>query len=352
MRVGVNCLFLIPDEVGGSEVYVRQLLAALAHVDSPPELVVFTNEENHGSFGALNQIRIPLPGRSRVRRVLAEQLSLGRAAREAHVDLLFSPGYTAPWRASCRQVVSILDVQYRAVPEGFGTAALWAQRLLVGMAAKRADVVVTLSEFSRSEIMKYLDVAAEKIVVTPLAAPAAFSRATPATRERPYLLSVSNTYPHKNYGRLVEAFASIQESIPHDLIIVGQPREGEPPRCDRVHRVHRLEEAELAGLVAGCDVFVFPSQYEGFGLPVLEALSAGTRVVAARAGAIPEIAGEAATYFDPLSATDIGRAIKEAITEETVARDERRQAGCERAARFSWESCAERTFGAFQKALT
>jgi glycosyltransferase involved in cell wall biosynthesis len=361
MRVGVNALFLIPGEVGGTEVYLRHLLPALTVLDPGLELVLFTNRENHDSFAGFQRVALGVSARSRPRRILAEQWALPRAARAQDLDLLFSPGYTAPFRCSVPQVVTIHDVQFCAFPEDFSWIALQAHRFFVTRAARAAQVVLTVSEFSRAEIQHHLHVNPEHIAVAH-EAPAEMVEESPdppetpgiepyLTGERPFLLYVANTYPHKNAARLRAAFLRLADAIPHDLVIVGQPGRGEPDPHPRLKRFHRVTTQELRTLYGACALFVFPSLYEGFGLPVVEALDAGARVVAARAAAIPEVAGEAASYMDPYDEEAMATAIKKALDEPLDCRQAFHEAARTQADSFSWRQCAQGTLDAFGRAL-
>ncbi len=351
MRVGVNTLFLIPGEVGGSETYLRGLLPALTGVEPSLELVIFTNRENHDSFGDFERVPIGVNAVSRPMRILKEQCSLPGAVRRSGVDLLFSAGYTAPYVCPCPQVVTIHDVQYAEFPDEFSWASLQAQRLLVGMAAKRAVHIITVSEFSKEQITKHLRVPKEKISVTYEAPADEFYDKHEADARPPYIVYVSNTYPHKNAPLLVEAFGQIVDEIEHELLIVGQPRNGEPPPHPRMRRIHRMPFGELVGLVQGADLMVFPSLYEGFGLPVIEAMAAGTRVTASRVASIPELGGEAISYFDPHSADSIASAIKQALLESPEQRSAMIEKARERAGTFTWKRCAEQTIKAFGRTL-
>lgn len=351
MRIGVNLLFLLPAQVGGTETYVRNLLPALLDLDRAPDLVLFTNRENHETFEGFERVALGVKARSRTRRILAEQLLLPAAAARARVDILFSPGYTAPLRARVPQVVTIHDAQFRAHPEDFPAPARWAHAFFVTRAARAADAVLAVSQFARGELRERLGVPDAKIRVTgeAPAPPPPEPWPLPPGVSPPFLLCVGNTYPHKNIRPLAEVFARNADDIPHRLVIVGQPRAGEPAPHPRIQRIHRLSPPELFGLYRACDLFVFPSRYEGFGLPVAEAMAAGARVAAARAAAVPEVAGDAATYFDPDDPDDIARAIREALGESPERRRALVEAGRARAASFTWAACARRTLDAFSE---
>jgi len=351
MRIGVNTLFLIPREVGGTEIYVRSVLPALQSVESSLDVVVFTNRENHDSFDAFERILIDIPAQSRARRVIAEQRLLPRAVTRTGIDVLYSPGYTMPWRAPCPQVVTIHDTQFLDFPPDFPWWSRQVQRVLIGRGARVAGAITTVSGFSRGRIAHYFGVPESKIFVAHSALSGLFSEPQPCTEEKPYLLYIANTYPHKNAARLVRAFDCIANRIPHRLVICGQPREGEPPPHPRVKRIHPIPYEELIGLVQGAELLVFPSLYEGFGRPVVEAQEAGTRVIAARAASIPEIGGDGASYFDASTEASIASAIVEALDEPASTRQRYIDAGRINARRFTWNACAEQTLRAFRHAL-
>ncbi len=351
VKVGINSLFLIPREVGGVEVHLRGLLSELRRAAPSLELIVFTNSENHDSFQDYSRVRIGVRAVSRPRRIWAEQFSLPRAARATGIDLLYSPGYTAPLRMRCAQVVTIYDTQFLDFPADFSWVQRQAHRVLVGGAARVADAITTISMFSADRIHENLGVPRDHIFVAPSGLSGSFAEPHACAQERPFLLYVANTYPHKNAARLVEAFARIADRIPHTLVIVGQPREGEPPAHPRVRRLYYIEQAELIGLYQNADLLVFPSLYEGFGRPVLEAMEAGTRVIAAGAGAVPEIGGDAATYFDGTRTEAIAEAIVEALAEPEDVRARYLAAGRAQAARYDWVAGAQNTLTAFTYAL-
>ncbi len=351
MRVGVNTLFLIPREVGGTEIYVRSVLPALQILEPGLEIVVFTNRENHESFSEYEHVPIDVNAQSRIRRVLAEQVTLPRAAARAGIDVLYSPGYTTPLYSPCPQVVTIHDTQFLDYPGDFPWWSRQVQRVLIGRGACAAAAISTVSAFSRGRIVHHFNVPEKKVFVAHSALSGVFTAPQPCPAEKPFLLYIANTYPHKNAARLVRAFDRIADRIPHTLVICGQAREGEPPPHPRVKRIHHIPYEELIGLVQGADLLVFPSEYEGFGRPVVEAQEAGTRVIAARAASIPEIGGDGATYFDPSNEASIAASILQALAEPKETRQRYIDAGRENAKRFTWEACARETLRAFEYAL-
>ena len=165
MRVGVNTLFLIPEQVGGTEIYVRTVLPTMLGLDLGIELVVFTNRENHDTFKDFDRVPINVGAQSRPARVFAEQVRLPRAASRAGIDVLYSPGYTGPLRAPCPQVVTIHDTQFLDFPMDYPWWSRQVQRVLIGRVARAAGAVTTVSDFSRQRIAHHFGVPLDKIVV-------------------------------------------------------------------------------------------------------------------------------------------------------------------------------------------
>ena len=358
LRLGVNALFYLPGEVGGSETYLRETLRALARRPDRPELVFFTNAENDGmlraDFPEAEFAATGIAAANRFVRILAEQFQLPGLVRRARPDVLWSPGYTAPARAACPQVVSVLDMQYKRFPQDVSWLAARAMDVLYPLAARRAAAVVAISEFAKAEAVRFLGVPPEKVTTTLLAADPGFGAAggppPPELAGAPYLLCVAHTYPHKNVGLLVRAFSRIAGEIPHRLVLVGKPRFGEPDvaaalRAAPVGRVVRfpgLPWTELIALYRHADWFVFPSLYEGFGLPVLEAMRAGAPVLTTREASIPEIGGDAVRYADGRDEAAFAAALRAAAALPAAERARQIEAARRRAEGFTWDASAEK----------
>ena len=356
LRLGVNALFYLPGEVGGSETYLLETLRALSRRPDPPALVLFSNAENdaklRAEFPAAEVVASGTAAANRFARILVEQFRLPRLAQRARVDVLWSPGYTAPAFCSCPQVVSILDVQYKRFPADVSWLAARTMDVLYPLSARRCGAVVAISEFAKSEAVRFLGVPPDKVTATLLAADPAFGApAGPPPAEladAPYLLCVAHTYPHKNVGLLVRAFNRIAPEIPHRLALVGKPRFGEPEVAaalkesppGRVVRFPGLPRSDLIALYRNADWFVFPSLYEGFGLPVLEAMRAGTPVLATREAAIPEIGGDCVRYADGRDEAAFAAALRAAIALPRAERARLAAAATTRAAGFTWDASA------------
>ena len=374
MRIGVNTLFLIPGEVGGSETYLRSTLKAMAAGFTDLELALFTNRENDallrselGGFPQVRFILLPFRADNRYTRILREQLELPGRARRERLDVLWSPGYTAPILCSCPQVTSILDMQYKTHPEDLPWLARITTHLLVKAAAWRSRRVLAISAFSKEEVVRHTGISPAQVIVSPLAADAHTVAAEDTERVRallgfdgPYLLVVSNTYPHKNVGSAVNAFGLLETLIPHRLVLVGRPRRGEEavaaaigglPDPARVKRLEWVAEGDLAALYQAADALVHPSLYEGFGLPVLEAMAAGLPVVTGRFGSIPEVGGEACVYVDSRRPEALAEGVASVLKWDAKTRRQHGDAARKRAEGFNWKHTAERTLDALKEAV-
>lgn len=375
MIIGVNALFMIPGEVGGSETYLRRTLAAAAKTFPQHEFVVFANHENRNTlardlkpFSNVTLVDMRVKAISRARRVICEQTALPKVVAGKGIDVLWNPGCTAPLRVSCPQVTSVYDMQFMHFPEDFSRAGLFFMKRLTHRALRRSQAVLTISEFSRQEIARYTRTPFDAIRVTLLAADESYANPLPGEfiAERvmallhsgePYILVVANTYPHKSVETAVRAFAKLCPDIPHRLVLLGKPRRGEPaveaalaevPAPERVSRLHYLTQTDLAALYQGAELFVFPSKYEGFGLPVLEAMSAGVPVLTTREASIPEVGGDAVAYAEAGNATAFAAEIRRLLALDAPAREALVAKAKARAANFSWAATARATVAAFE----
>lgn len=377
MRIGINALFLIPGKVGGSETYLRHVLGELVKLDEPRprhELVLFCNRESRGTFAEtarteVSEVRCRVNAAIRSRRILYEQFVLPKLVKQRAVDVLWSPGYTAPLRLACPSVVSTLDMQYVHYPQDFSRAARAATRYLVPRAARKAAAVLTLSEHAKGEIVRYARVPAEKVHAVALAADETAGGDIPDAEQHavlkhfrldePYILTVANAWPHKNVPALVRAHARLPESCARPLVIVGLGGHGlaqvkaaikASPYRKRIVVTGWVREHALWTLYRRAAVFAFPSLYEGFGLPVLEAMAAGVPVVSSNATSLPEVYGDAALEFDPTDEAAMADAIRRVLEDQALARDlvER---GRRNLARFSWRKTAEQTLAVIEGAV-
>lgn len=365
-RVGLNLLYLVPGETGGSEVYARNLVPKLSEVRPDLELMAFVNREAAGlELGGVRVVPVDVSGSRRIRRVIAEQRRLPGLVAEHRIQLLHSLGTSAPFRPQAVSVVTVLDVIYARHPKAHTRLRRAGMRLLVPRAARGADRVITLSEASAADISDVLGIPRERIDVTHLggkppgpATPEPELRGRLGLGDAPLVLSVSARRPHKNLPRLLAAFARLATDPAPLLVLPGYPTSFEDELradarrlgiADRVRFLGWVSDEDLEGLYAATRSFVFPSLAEGFGIPVLEAMQRGVPVACSNASSLPEVAGDAARYFDPLDEADIAATVEE-LMGNADERERLARAGRERAALFSWERTARETAESYERA--
>ncbi|MEE4659441.1 MAG: glycosyltransferase family 1 protein [Halieaceae bacterium] len=291
------------------------------------------------------------------------QLSFARWTLQDVVDLFWSPRHHLPFllpRETAR-VVTIHDMVWRQIPETMPRRRLWLERALMGPSVRAADKVICVSRFTASEVSRYFPSAVGKCEVIPCAADTEVAINTTPSFPAPehFLLFVGTPEPRKNLPRLLRAYASLREAaaLP-DLVLVGARGWGDDnlPALiqelgieSRVHRPGHVSEADLQWLYAHATGLMMPSLYEGFGLPVLEAMQHGVPAIASSTSALPEVVGDAGLLVDPYSETEIANAIS-ALLHEPGLRDTLSQRALARAGRFSWQRAAEETLAVFEAA--
>jgi glycosyltransferase involved in cell wall biosynthesis len=371
MRIGLNTLFLVPGAVGGSETYARSLVTHLGRIDRHNQYLLFTNRENSDTFGLaggnFQEIICPIKASFRPTRILWEQVVLPFQARRHRIDVLHSLGYTAPVMAPCRSVVTIYDLNFLRHPEDFSRISALTLRALVPLAARRSDHIITLSENSLREIVSSLRVSREKVSVTYPAANQYGARleSTDAKQIRQvygihgrFILTVAASHPHKNLRRLLEAYKILRTkySTEHQLVMVGL-KGRDHTRLLKSIAVLSLQgkavatgwipAASLASLYGAADVFVFPSLYEGFGLPVLEAMEHGIPVVSSNVPSLCEAAGDATIAVDPYDEESMAAAVHRVLVDQAL-RESLIEKGYQHSSSFSWEKTARQTLAVYE----
>ena len=344
-HVGLNLIFLVPGETGGMEVYARELIPALI-AQAPPgtRFTAFINREAAAArAGApwgelLPAVTVPVRARRREQWVFGEQALLVPMARRGGVDLLHSLASTAPLWGRFARVVTVHDLIYARFPDAHSGLRDKGMRLLVPAGARRADRVIADSLSTREDLVELAGIGRERIDVVPLglgtprrAAPLGEGevRARFELGDRAVALSLSAKRPHKNLGALIDALALIPTARRPLLVIPGYPTWHEQELVQRaraagvsadVRLLGWLAGPELEGLWALAKAFVFPSLYEGFGLPVLEAMARGVPVACSNASSLPEVAGDAALLFAPHDTAAIADALQRLLFDPAEAR--------------------------------
>lgn len=357
MRVLVDLLFFTGRR-GGMETYVREVYSRFPAA-AGVELVGFASKELAATGAAWFPGRLidsGISGEDRVAWARGELLAVDRAARKVGADLIHAPANVGPFRPRVPVVLTVHDLLPFRHPEYVPGAYSGILRWMVSTAARRARRIITVSESSRRDIVELLGIDEAQVEVTPLAASAP-PAITPTPRDPATLLFIGNRMPHKNVGVVLEALALLPPESRPRFVATGTS-DSDPLTAD-VRRL-RLDESvelrawvddeELERLYATATAFVLPTRFEGFGLPVLEAMERGCPVICSDLPVLREVAGDAAVYVDTTSATALASAIRDLLgdPDELVRRAE---AGRMRAGDFSWERAAQQTAAVLQRAF-
>ncbi len=367
-RIGIDGRY-VQDHFPGIGRYTYHLIEGLASLYPEEAFVLIHNPalpNTRYRLGALTRCpnlelcRVDVPTLSP-----AEQVVLPWVVRRLSLDLLHSPYYIKPYWLPCPSVVTIYDLIPALYPQHLPSA--WARliyRATTRLALTTARRVITLSQASRRDLVERYGMPAAKVQVTYLAADARFrpqsAEGVAAVRWKyalpeAYILYVGVNKPHKNLVRLAEAWGVVSRqpaAAGRQLVIAGYwdpryPQARERARQlgleDRMRFLGPVAEEDLPALYSGCELFVFPSLYEGFGLPVLEAMACGAPVACSNTSSLPEVAGDAALYFDPTNVEAIAEVLDHAMREPDLRAD-LRERGLARAMEFSWQETARRTW--------
>lgn len=364
MKIGFDLTAAEVDQAG-TGIYARSVFEALQGVDKAMTVVGFRG-------AAPRLMDAPKTAASRLatlrRDLLWMHLLLPLRAARAGVDLLHIPTGVLPLAPPCPTVVTVLDVTILRRPHDF---TLWHRAYahwMLPYAVRRAVRVITISESSRQDIVRQLDVPEGRVSVTPLAASPAFRRLTPAELETvrrpgtegPFVLTVGTIQPRKNLKGLLRAMADLRAAGRTWPLVLAGPLGWryhdtlqEIDRLglrDSVRLLGRVPLPQLVGLYNAASVLVYPSFYEGFGLPVLEAMACGCPVIASNTSSLPEVVGGAGILVEPGDPSALAGAIRSVMEDEAIA-ERLVAAGLERAAGFSWARCAQETVKCYRLAL-
>jgi glycosyltransferase involved in cell wall biosynthesis len=366
MHIGIDASRVDVTHRTGTERYSYELLAALALIDHRTRYTLYTN--------GLPAVLPPLRPNFALRSLPAPRLwTYTRLALEMArhpPDLLFVPAHVLPPLHPPRSVVTLHDLGYLAFPETHTRARRLELHLTTLWSARTASRVIAVSAATRADLIRRYRIAPDKISVVhhglapafqPVHDPARLAavRARYGLGSAPYLLYIGTVQPRKNLARLIDAFAQVarsnqQKPAPADtprLVLAGQrgwlstqieARAAAAGLGGLVHFTGYVDDADLPALLSGALAFVFPSLYEGFGMPVLEAMACGTPVLTSTTSSLPEVAGDAALLVDPHSTRAIAEGLARMLTDAGL-RDHLRTRGIAQAARFSWERCARET---------
>jgi len=358
-------------QLGGNESYATNLIEALAEIDQVNSYTLYVTKQT-----AIDRFANRWPN-FKIKRTLPHTplvripLTLSKELRRHPVDVLHVQ-YTAPPFAPCPVVVTIHDLSFEHLPETFNRRSVAQLRFTVRRTARKAARILTSSEFSRRDIVETYAINPDRVAVTALAAPTYFAPVENETElkkiresygiERDYILSLGSIQPRKNLVRLVEAYLCLRrirrDSKLPQLVLAGKrgwldsetfhaaDREG----CGRdILFTGYVPERDLPALYSGAISFVYPSFFEGFGLPVVEAMQCGVPVIAGNQTSLPEVVGEAGLLFDPFDTKALSDALTRVI-DDSELRKLLSEKGLRRAKNFSWRTTAQQTLRAYEEA--
>ncbi len=363
MRIGINALFLLPGRVGGSEIYIRNLVKHLAGTGGDNTFVVFVNRESAGVFDDTGPfveiVPCPIQASSRPVRILWEQAVLPFQILRHKIDILFSAGMTAPLVCPVPSVVAIFDLLHVLQPQNFPRGYLFFLKTFIYLSAKSADGIETISRKVRDDILKFYRIPPANISVTYLGVDhnmffpreAKEVEAVRAKYRLPdrFILYAAASLPHKNHARLFEALRILKErGRGTALVLTGARDKGHDAIAGMIEKTGLEADVVLTGwlpfediatIYCASDALVFPSLNEGFGMPIIEAMACGVPVVCSKIEPLPEVAGDAAHFFDPYDPASIADGISAVIRDPDLRRS-LIEKGFKRAAEFTWENTA------------
>ena len=376
MHIGIDA-HAIGAQQGGNETYIRNLIKTLAEADGENRYTLYFAEPQAAEAwrdGFASQYRnfsirlLPKPTP-----IVRVPVYLAYELRRRPVDVLHVQ-YTAPPFCPAPVVVTIHDLAFEHLPETFTRRGSFQLKLTVRRTARRAARIATVSEYSRQDLLRTYDLPPEKVVVTYNGIEAHFTPRPSSPNEaaavsarfgiaRDYILAVGSLQPRKNLVRLIRAYAKLRgerPDFPHQLVVVGRKLWLADSVFDEVKRQRWSEDVILTGYVADEDLpalyrqasaFVYPSLFEGFGLPPLEAMACGTPVVTSDTSSLPEVTGDAALLIDPQRDDQIAGALLQIVNDPSL-RSRLRAAGLEQAKRFTWREAAEKTLQLYRDSLS
>ncbi len=354
------------DHFPGIGRYVVNLASVLTHIAPDLDLLLLHDPSAVST-------RLQLPNWPRLACAVSpfsiqQQWSVPRHLRRADAILYHSPYYLMPYQPGVPTVLTCYDLIPLIYPEYFTTLQRLIYRATHMLAIHTAQITLAISETTKADLIRYFRVDPEQVIVTPLAAD---PHLVPQPRERVaavrskyglpdhYILYLGSNKPHKNLVRLVQAWqvANLKSQIPNLKLVIAGHWDNRCPEArqfveeqglqDQVVLAGPVNEADLPALYSGAELFAFPSLYEGFGLPVLEAMACGTPVVCSNTSSLPEVAGDAVIRVDPLDTEALAEAIGRALADQALRQDLRAR-GLAQAAQFSWERTACETLKVYQ----
>ncbi|HEX2244151.1 MAG TPA: glycosyltransferase family 1 protein [Gammaproteobacteria bacterium] len=352
---------------GGVLVYTHNLVREMLDLETPHEFVLlYQNPNLIGTYGdghRAREIAFQAPSA-----LLWDQLAVPWLERKERFDVIFNPKFTVPFLSKAKKVFVLHGSEWFVIPQAYLWYDRWYTHTLTSLYCRHADAVITVSNVVKQDIVKFTGVKPEKVVpvhngfdpnrfqVIDDPKHLAEVRQTHHLPEQ-FILWTGQLYPPKNIGRLLEAFARVKDEIPHMLVIAGEERWRYKEDLalierlgikDRIHFTGWVSHDHLPAFYNLADLFVLPSLYEGFGIPLLEAMACGCPVLTATTGTPPEVVEDAGYLVDPIKVDEIAAGICEVLSNSEL-RSAMVAKGLERVKEFSWEKCARETLGVLER---
>lgn len=357
MNIGVNLLYLIPKVVGGTETYALNLLSSLSSQFSKHDkLILFCTNNNASLFSSIARAEIsiiPINSLNRPIRLLAEQFILPFYCHLQGIDLLLSLGYSQPYFLPCKSITTIHDLNWYYCPEDYSWLSQQIIALTNKISIRKSSALIAVSTATKNALSKLFPKSRNKTYVIYHGSPLLSVKKSSSPYPNPYLFSLISHYPHKNLVTLMRVYKNLLKRFPNLHLVIGgtgnhadqEERQFELGNLSspHLHLLPFVSDSELAQVYLHAAVFVFPSRYEGFGLPVLEAMHYGVPVVSSNAASLPEVIGKGGALVNPSDVSAYVREISKILKNQKF-RDRQKLAGILQANTFSWEKCATETY--------
>ena len=369
MRLGIDVTAL-PSELYGAGNYIVNLTQTLIRTDSANDYFVFSKPQQAELFagrGHAQVVRVNLP--TRLLRIAWEQTLFPLLIRRYHLDLVHSPHYTAPVLTSCTQVVTFHDMTFFLHPEAHLLYKSVFFRSMIPVSARRAHSLIAISQNTRKDILRLFPIDPAKVFTIPYGIASIFRPMPQEIQSQvlekyglpeQFVLYVGNLEPRKNLPLLLRAFSAlVQRGLPHALVLAGSRGWMDEQvfatlrELNLGHRVFLpgyIPQAELPALYSAASLFLYVSLYEGFGLPVLEAMSCGVPVITSNVASMPEIVGSGGVLIDPTNESELTEAMSRVLMDENL-RTRLAREGLERSHLFSWERAAQETLAVYEHSV-
>ncbi len=360
IKVGIDISFWSPNKAGGIQsVLVSEILSLdnLLVENSDIEIFLLCSPSSvsfwNGRLENIKVIRIFRPGNNIFTRFFREHISISLQAKKLKLDIVHSFNYFSSLFVPCKSVITLHDMNYKAVPQSFGTAQKILRSIFTRISIAKSAAIVTVSHFSKQEILKYTGYKKDIFVIYNAPNSDLLScknkSSLPHVEYKDYILAVGSTHPHKNLNRLLEAFTLRNNYLLNEgkpllsLVLTGLPKRAHGDLLQKIeisafrkqiHVLGYVSNEELASLYKGAIALIFPSLYEGFGIPPLEAMCFDCPVVCSDAASIPEVVEQAAILIDPYDSDSIAKGIRNVC--ENSRRSQLIELGRQQVLKFSW----------------